>query len=409
MRVCIVTRVVPTHGIGGMQDHAVDLAVGLVAAGHEVEVITGRHGDGLHKESREGVRYHYVDAPTDDFANDVWRKRSHEEFLRMNAARPFDVVHSEGSSALELVRRDVHRTIPLVVMFHGNFLGLVKASIQRQLRARRLVDLLREQRGLVFLARRHFAKGNWRVFRACEAIVPARQQLADTCRSHRLDAARVHVVPHGIDTSVFHPRPPAEARAALGLPGGFLFACMGRLARDKGTHHAVRAFALARERLANTRLLIVGDGEERAGLERLARELGVSDEVVFVGAQEPRNMPAYFAAADVFLFPTERDEATGLVLLQAMASGLPIIASNTAAIPEVVGLAEECAVLVPPGNPGELAAAADRLYRDEGLRRRLAKKALARVRETCSVERMVAATVEVYELARHRLLESRTG
>ena len=390
-----------------MQDHAFDLARGLVTAGHQVDVITGSHPDGLDEEVIGGVRYRYLDAPTNDFTSQRWRERSYEEFIRANAPQPFDVIHSEGSSALELVRRGAHQTTPLVVMFHGNFYGLAKASLQRQYRRRRALEVLREQRGLFGLARRHFAKGNWRVFRACEAIVPARQQLADTCLSHLLDPARVHVVPYGIDVSAFRPRPKAEARAALGLPDGFVFVCAGRLNREKGMHHAVRALAIVHESLPDARLLVVGDGEERAALERLARKLGVTERVIFAGAQKPERMPAYIAAGDVFLFPTERDEATGLVLLQAMASGLPVIASRTAAIPEAMGWPDERGLLVPPGDACALAVAATRLYRDEGLRRRLGEGARARVQEAYTLERMVAATVDVYEIARRCLLGDR--
>jgi glycosyltransferase involved in cell wall biosynthesis len=91
----------------------------------------------------------------------------------------------------------------------------------------------REQRGLLLLARRHYAKGNSRVFRHCEAIVPSAQQVVDTCRSHRLDPARVHVVPNGVDTTSSD-RCAGQTRAALGLPNGFLFVCAGRLSHEKG-------------------------------------------------------------------------------------------------------------------------------------------------------------------------------
>src|SRR6185312_16985198 len=107
-----------------MQDHTMDLARGLAAAGHDVEVITARHPEGRDTEEAEGVRWHYVDAPPDDFANRDWRVRSHATFVRLNGRRPFDVIHGEGSSALELVRRGEQRCTPLVNEFHGNYLGL---------------------------------------------------------------------------------------------------------------------------------------------------------------------------------------------------------------------------------------------------------------------------------------------
>jgi glycosyltransferase involved in cell wall biosynthesis len=409
MRVCIVARVVPIHGIGGMQDHTADLGRGLVAAGHEVEVITGRHPQGTREEEVDGVRRHYVEASPSDFTSREWRDRSYQAFLRIHAREPFDVVHGEGSSALELVRQGVHRTTPFIVMFHGNFVGLVKASFTRQLRARNPVHVAREQRNLLSLARRHYAKGNSWVFRDCEAIVPSAQQVADTCRSHRLDPARVHVVPNGVDTAVFRPLPRDETRGALGLPGGFLFVCAGRLSREKGTHHALKALALTREQAPDARLLVVGDGAERARLERLTSNLGLREQVSFLGAQPPEKMPALLASADAFLFPTERDEAAPLVLPQAMACGLPVIASTRGGITEVIDRPGENGVLVPPGDLPALVDAATRMYEDEELRTRLAGGALARVRDAYTLERMVASTVAVYEVALGRMRTSSRG
>lgn len=405
MRICIVTRSGPMHRIGGMEDHARDLATELVRAGHEVEVITARHPEGAAEEVVEGVLWRFVDAPSHDFADPDWRERSLQAFQRIHSRRPFDIVHSQGSSALELVRRGVHRRVPLVVMFHGNFLGLVKASLRRQLRSPRPLVVLREQRGLVHLTRRHFAKGNWRLFRACEAIVPSRHQLADTCRSHRLDPGRVHVVPNGVDTAAFHPRPRAQARAALGLPPGLLFVCAGRLAADKGTHHAVAALASLRDRGCDARLLVVGDGPERPRLERLAQHLRVSDRVLFSGRQPPQRMPSYLSAADVFLLPTERDEAGGpLVLAQAMACGLPAIASTAGSVAEVIHRPGENGLLVRPGDVRGLAEAMLRLAQNEELRGRLGRAGRRRIEEEYTLERMVERTLAVYRSARRRLL-----
>jgi glycosyltransferase involved in cell wall biosynthesis len=407
VRICILARAMPSHGIGGMQDHTADLARGLVAAGHSVELITARHPQGQREEEVDGVRRHHVEAPADDFTNSEWREKSYQAFVRINATQPFEIVHSEGSSALELVRRGAHRATPLVVMFHGNFVGLVRASVQRQLRARRPLNVLREQRNLASLTRRHFAKGNWRIFRDCEAIVPSRQQVADTCRSHRLDPTRVHVVPNGVDTAVFQPLPRADVRAALGLPDRFLFVCAGRLSHEKGTHHAVHALARA-DRL-DASLLIVGDGVERKRLERLAFELSVDERVVFAGAQPPEKMPAFLSAADAFLFPTERDEAAPLVLPQAMACGLPVVASRQGGITEVIDKPGENGLLVPPGDLPALVQAATRVYEEEDLRARLADGARKRVRDAYRLERMVASTVAVYEVALGRARRSSRG
>lgn len=140
-------------------------------------------------------------------------------------------------------------------------------------------------------------------------------------------------------------------------------------------------------------------------LERLASDLGLAGAVRFAGAQPPEKMPDFLSAADVFLFPTERDEAAPLVLPQAMACGLPVVASRRGGITEVIDKPGENGILVPPGDEAALATAVARLYGDEQLRSRLARAALLRVREAYTVERMVASTVAVYEVARNRLFD----
>ena len=220
---------------------------------------------------------------------------------------PSIVVHSESTSAVEHLRRGVDRNVPLVVEFHGNFLGLAKANLRTGLRSRRPIPLLRSIRAVQWMAvHEHFRHGAWYRFRVCEAIVPSRRELTDTCRSHLLTPRRVHVVPNGIDADVFRPRPLGEARAQLGLTDGPLFVCVGRLSRDKGIHHAVRALALVDGGVQGAKLVIVGDGAERRPLEALARQLGVGARVTFAGAQPHETVALYLAAADVFLFPTER-------------------------------------------------------------------------------------------------------
>jgi glycosyltransferase involved in cell wall biosynthesis len=382
-----------------MQDHTMELARGLAHAGHTVEVISSRHPRGLSQEWRDGVRWRYVAAPPGDFTNKAWLRDSHAEFLRAHAERPFDVIHSEGSSALELVRRRCHTTTPLVVMFHGNFLGLVKASLRRQLAARRPFPVLRELRGIAWLARRHFAYGNSYCFRPCEAIVPSRQQLLDTCRSHHLEPTRMHVVPNGVDTSVFRPRPRTETRRLLGLDDGFLFVCVGRLNREKGTHHAISALGLLERAAPAARLLVVGDGEERSPLERLTQKSALGDRVVFAGEQSRGRVALYLAAADAFLFPTERDEAAPLVLPQAMACGLPVIASDRGSVAEVIDRPGQNGLLVPAADVPSLVDAMARLHRDEALRMSLGHRALKRVEEEYTLERSIGRTVEVYEVA----------
>jgi glycosyltransferase involved in cell wall biosynthesis len=186
-------------------------------------------------------------------------------------------------------------------------------------------------------------------------------ELGDRVERHSQDRAR--------------PRPIADGRARLGLGHGPIFVAVGRLSRDKGFHHALQALALLDGDAVGARLIIVGDGTERERLEDLARQLGVDQRVMFAGTQPHERVALHLAAADVFLFPTERDEAAPLVLPQAMACARPVVASRTGGITEVIGESGQYGMLVPPSDVPALARAMRTLVGDEGLRRRLGEAA----------------------------------
>jgi glycosyltransferase involved in cell wall biosynthesis len=237
--------------------------------------------------------------------------------------------------------------------------------------------------------------------------VPSADQVTNTSRSHLLKRTRIHVVPNGIDAQLFRPRP--EARGELGLGPGPLFVCVGRLSRGKGVDYALHALAELDDGQRAARLVVVGDGEDEPRLRRLVSELALSDRVIFAGRQTPQGVADYLAASDVFLFPTTHAEAAPLVLLQAMASGVAVIASDLGAIPEVVGKPGENALLVPAQDAAKLGTAMGAVLQDEALRLRLGPAARERVLAEFTVERMTERTVAVYRIAADRLRRGRAG
>ena len=403
MRICIVTVASYAHGIGGMQAHSADLCRGLVEAGHEVEVVSARHRDGLTQTEHLGATWHFVDAtarrPGRPYRNRDWLRVSADAFAELHAARPFDVVHSESTSALGLLRRGVHRKVPVAVKFHGNYLGLAAATIGRGVRESGIGPRVREAKHLVWLTAGHVIPPDFVRFRACEAMVPSRQQLDGTVRSFLLDRARVHVVPNGISVEDFAAPGRDEARKSLGLGTGPILLCVGRLARDKGFATAIEALARLE---SDARLLVLGSGPERALLEQTARRTGVSDRVDFLGSKPRAEVVHHLAASDVFVFPTERDEAAPLVPLEAMAAGLPVVASDIGGGAELIESGKN-GLLVPPASVDSLARAIDSLLADDALRRRMGEAARERIVERYTIEAMTRQTVAVYELAAKRL------
>ena len=308
----------------------------------------------------------------------------------------FDIVHSESTSVLPLVH--AHVRPPIVVKYHGNYVGLVRAQAKRAFSRPRTV--LHEALSFAWLTRLHFRRGSAWAFRRCVSMVPSRQQVHDTARSHFIPLDLMHVVPNGVDVALFAPGDKLAARRELGLGDELLLTSVGRLNDEKGFDVALEMLGRIAEDHSEARLVIVGDGEERARLEDLARQLGVAGRVDFVGGQPPATVVRYLIASDVFLFPTRRDEAGPLVVPEAMACGLPLVASRIGGVAEVLDPpdGEAVGLLVAPGSVADLEQAVRRLLSDPRLRASLGAAARVRAVREYSVETMIERTVAVYRI-----------
>jgi glycosyltransferase involved in cell wall biosynthesis len=206
----------------------------------------------------------------------------------------------------------------------------------------------------------HFRLMAWALRRARRVIA-----VSEITRRHYLDRARlrperVMTIHNGIDPSAFQ-APPGErdaARRELGLDASAPVLVTVAVQREpKGIQHMLAALPEVAAAFPAVRYLLVGDGPHRRALEGLAARLGVADRVVFAGARD--DVPRLLAAADLFVLPS-LTEALPTVVAEAMAAGLPIVATTVGGIPEMVGHGE-AALLVPPSDPAALAAAVCRL------------------------------------------------
>jgi glycosyltransferase involved in cell wall biosynthesis len=190
----------------------------------------------------------------------------------------------------------------------------------------------------------------------------------------------------------------AQSRRDWGAgPETLVIGFVGRLVSQKSIDVLIRAFAqFLRETNCNARLVIVGDGPLRAELRACAEREGVADHVIWPGFRE--DIAAVMGAFDVFAL-TSSFEGFGLVLIEAMAAGAPIVATCVSAIPEVV-VDGETGLLAAPGAIDQVARAFT-LLRDPALRRRLGRAGYERVRRRFTLEQMWQATDEVYEDALH--------
>jgi glycosyltransferase involved in cell wall biosynthesis len=204
-----------------------------------------------------------------------------------------------------------------------------------------------------------------------------------------LRAERIH---HFVNTDRFRPNPSVrrEVRQALDVAEEFVAVAIAHLIPDKGIDLAVRALAQLPE---NVVLWVVGQGPEQGNLQSLAQDLGLGRRIRFLGPR--RNVEPFLQAADCALCPSVWAEAAGLVILEALGCGLPVVASRTGGIPEFVEDGRNGFLFV-PGDHRELAKRIHRLADDPELRRRMGLEGRSMMIERHSTQTLLAECMGVY-------------
>jgi glycosyltransferase involved in cell wall biosynthesis len=230
--------------------------------------------------------------------------------------------------------------------------------------------------------------------RADRVIVDSAYTAEEVVEVLRVRRDRVRVVPLGGGQALRRAADEGEVAAALkrhGVRAPYVIA-VGRGYPHKNVAGLLRAFALLRNRRPDVRLVLIGE-RYLAGpvLDRLATELGLSGALVWTGFVRPEELSALYSGAAAFAFPSLA-EGFGLPPLEAMACGVPVVASALTAVPEVVG---DAGLLVDPRNAEAFAAALERVLADDALRADLRARGLVRVREF-TWERCAERTLDVY-------------
>jgi len=233
---------------------------------------------------------------------------------------------------------------------------------------------------------------------ATEIIAVSAATRDDLIEFYAIDPDRISVVPNGVEAAFRRHTPDelAAFRQANDLPEQYLL-FVGTLQPRKNLDGLLRAYALVAERIEWPLVVIGGAGWLYTPIQRLVRRLGLDDRVRFAGYVEPSELPAWYAGATIFALPSHY-EGFGLPVIEAMASGTPVITSTTSSLPEVAG---DAALLVNPASPVAIARAILQLAEDEQLRRELAERGLHRA-GGYSWRQTAASTYAVYQRACNR-------
>jgi len=229
------------------------------------------------------------------------------------------------------------------------------------------------------------------MMRRADRIIVASQRYLDSSMELAPFKAKCQVIPMGINIEEEREDVGAESAKVVQQYGPRLVLAVGRLVGYKGFRYLLEAM-----RMVDATLLLVGTGPLDAALKQSAQDLGVSHKVKFLGRVD--DLQKYYQASSVFVLPSiSRAEAFGLVQLEAMAAGVPVINTDLdSGVPEV-SLDGVTGITVPPEDADSLAQAINRLLADAGMRKRMGEAGVVRARREFAPQLMIERTMELYE------------
>lgn len=213
--------------------------------------------------------------------------------------------------------------------------------------------------------------------------------------SNGVSGDKISVIFNGVDPKLWsEPEPPA-LREELGISSDtFLILCAARFAYDKGHHYLIKAMAELKKITSRPfKLVLAGDGPLLEDRKKQVKELGLENDVVFIGFR--KDMKNLFNSADVYI-NASMHEALSFLMLEVLASGLPLIATDMGGNRDIINEQTNCGILVKYEDAGELAEAVLKLMEDGRLRAELKENAVKAIHERFDLDKIVADTYQIY-------------
>lgn len=322
-KILLVTRGLPLHGLGGMETITWDLAKAFALAGAEVTVLTTAAPGFTTHAVVEDVAIHFLDAPSGRYSPEWWRESA--KAYSACYANSIDVVLSVSAGARSIGRVKTLRRPLMLIQAHGTAWG----ELRSKLISKNPIAWLKSIKNL-------FAMIEDSAYRNFDAFIAVGKQVEKDLKGFPTQYVTgkkpIYLISNGVSEAHFafnadHRR---ERRAALGLnDNDRLVLSASRLHQQKGIVEGLEGFLVAAKNDPNLHLAIAGSGPDEARIKSHVDRSELKERVHFVGLVPRHDLPRLLSAADVFLFTTLVTEGLPLNLLEARASGLPIVASQS--------------------------------------------------------------------------------
>jgi D-inositol-3-phosphate glycosyltransferase len=349
-KICLVTHFFPPH-MGGIEKVSYEQSKRLTKIGYQIDVLTSKIR-GRNEHPARGIRvFNYstinlaerIGVPYPILSVDAYRKFA-------EVIRKCDLVHSHGHVYMSsyLAGKVAKRyKKPFVLTQHNTFI-----DYQSWLNTiEHLNDLT-------------IGKA---VLNDADRIIVVSNKTRDYVRRLGAEKTKISVIYNGVDTDYFHPANKMESRKKLGLPKNRkIILSVRRLVYKNGLGTLIESVPLVARNHPDTLFVVAGKGPSRKLIEDRIKELGIEDNIKLTGFVPDKLLPMYYDAADYFVLPSASGEGLPLVLLEAMSSGLPVLATKVGGTPEIINHMKD-GVLVPPRNPELMAEAMSKLLSEEEL------------------------------------------
>ncbi|MCX7956695.1 MAG: glycosyltransferase family 4 protein [Endomicrobia bacterium] len=394
MKICVFSRSTPIHfASGGMEKHCFSICNGFSKYGFKVTLITTSDPDGVnvYEKINENFEIYFLKGTKPGKYSFAYWQESVKKFLEIYNKDKFDIVFSESAGALSLVKYKIKSGLQIPIIFRMPGTALRDAISQlRQISIKSKLAFFKN-------IYNYFRDKKW--FKYVDSFIVCSNEIKENLvRYYKIVPEKVFVVYNGVYSTKFFPYNGGSKKILYSKYkiGGEekIILTVSRLKKEKGIHLLLHAFSKIVNCFDNLKLFVVGRGPYKKSLEKLMMKLKLSDKVKFLDFIPNELLPEIYNLADVFVLPTLAKEGLPFVIIEAMACGVPVVATKIGGIPEIISHYEN-GLLVEPGNIPELTDAIIQLLRDSLLKEKFIHNGLQIVREKFTEDMMVKETIEV--------------